>query len=289
MSKGGIMKRKGFTLIDPGSGSGVTSFNKGFTLIELLVVIAIVALLLSVLLPSLNKAKRYARRIIDTTNLRSLATALHIYLNNSNDKFFDYDIGADMLWMDRVGDSIDNLDAVRYCPETVAKIDEVRAAFNGTSRIWATSTSPWLWNSLTKPSLPPALGSYGLNGWFYRDTSWVAAADKLLLYGNRAGVRSPSTTPMVLDANWVDGWPKNTNTLTDSHNYLKGNTDPGNSSNTTMIGRFLLDRHGPETNVIFLDGSVTLLPHKDLWTLSWHKGSQPNYNAAVPRPIPAKK
>jgi prepilin-type N-terminal cleavage/methylation domain-containing protein/prepilin-type processing-associated H-X9-DG protein len=51
----------------------------GFTLIELLVVIAIIALLLGVLIPSLNKAKMVAQTVICGTNLRSYGTALQTY------------------------------------------------------------------------------------------------------------------------------------------------------------------------------------------------------------------
>ncbi|MCE5184821.1 MAG: type II secretion system GspH family protein [Planctomycetaceae bacterium] len=65
--------------------SQVTSPNQGFTLIELLVVIAIIALLLSVVLPSLNRVKEYSRRTICATNLRTMATWIALYAQSSND------------------------------------------------------------------------------------------------------------------------------------------------------------------------------------------------------------
>ncbi len=53
--------------------------RKGFTLIELLVVIAIIALLLSILLPSLEAVKKQARGLICRSNMRQIGLAAIFY------------------------------------------------------------------------------------------------------------------------------------------------------------------------------------------------------------------
>lgn len=61
--------------------------KKAFTLIELLVVIAIIALLLSILLPSLRKVKQAAQRIYCMNNIKSHGQTFLLYAMDYGDKY----------------------------------------------------------------------------------------------------------------------------------------------------------------------------------------------------------
>ena len=104
--------------------------HNGFSLVELLVVIAIIGLLLSILTPSLIKAKSIAKRLACAHNLKQINLAVNLYVS-ANDNMYpcaqDPLPGGYWLWMGRgwrsiiepyLGDNIDaNNPSVLFCPQ----------------------------------------------------------------------------------------------------------------------------------------------------------------------------
>ncbi len=103
---------------------------RAFTLVELLIVIGIIAVLIGLLLPSLNKAREHSRRTNCLANLRSIGQALFMYANTYRDRlpngnppgvYIDYD-GSNRVMVDFAGELREP--RVFHCPSDESGVPE---------------------------------------------------------------------------------------------------------------------------------------------------------------------
>lgn len=106
-------------------------YQKGFTLMELLVVIAIIALLMSIMMPSLSKVKELSRRTICAAQFRQIATIQALYANNFNSWIPRYTDRANI-------DKPNHVPGVRVWPGTMLAepFEYCRQSFQMDDKIW---------------------------------------------------------------------------------------------------------------------------------------------------------
>jgi len=73
--------------------------DRGFTLIELLVVIAIIAILASLILPALARARTMAIKTLCSSNLHQWGIAVNLYANDNEERFLDNSDGTSPNWL----------------------------------------------------------------------------------------------------------------------------------------------------------------------------------------------
>lgn len=79
------MTRQGKVAI--GSGRNAWCLRSGFTLVELLVVLAVIAILMSLLMPALHKAREEGRNIACANQQRQAGMCINLYMNDYNNFF----------------------------------------------------------------------------------------------------------------------------------------------------------------------------------------------------------
>jgi prepilin-type N-terminal cleavage/methylation domain-containing protein/prepilin-type processing-associated H-X9-DG protein len=241
-----------------------------FTLVELLVVVGLIAVLISLLLPVIGKARSAAQAAACLSNLRQMGTAWTMYTSENRGRLMDH-VWVNMAQPDRAWKAywLGVLEDYKVsgksllCPAADAPIPFNQNKGHGNvNHAWTGKYAPG--GSVIRFS--PAL---------YRESSY--GYNKNLTAGGGFGsnskatkvsaIRTPWDVPVFLDATYVDFAPDN------------GTPDspvapPPNLRGDTPIAedhwRFLIARHGRAINCYFVDGSARRVPLEETYELTWN-------------------
>jgi len=245
---------------------------RGFTLIELLVVIAIIALLLSIGMPSLRKAKDAAANVLCKSNTRQLGTIWRMYGDENMGKYphwktssGDWHRGAWIQSLNRYMN--EDRQKVLLCPK--ASQPNPEAGYGSTRYAFVMGDSP-----ATTPASAlgdPEMCSYGMNCWAGStsgQTGSVQGRSSSLYWQTFTQTRSPSQVPLMLDCAWRGGGPH-----TGGPRRFAAPDEPDQWQGVdNEMAHFVIPRHPRgRINGVFADMHVEDVPMKGLWGLKWHR------------------
>lgn len=245
--------------------NGITK-KRGFTLIELLVVIAIIALLLSVIMPAMNKAKEASRRVICSSNLKQLALGNFAYAQDYEDSVVLAVNSNGDLWLATILAYCENPE-IKMCP-SVKKEPTGNVNFSaGQGPLggqWAridpdNGTCYEYWRSQTIDETIH-ISSYGMNGYAQDPENHIWGNTKRFF--GKTTVSMSFKIPLFAPDIWRSGYPSSA----DNANF----TDTPGEFND-MIGRFVFKRHDDRNNISFVDGHVERVYLPEMGLLKWHR------------------
>ncbi len=168
------------------------SRRPAFTLVELLVVIGIIALLISILLPALGRARHSAASTANLSNLRQIGMGLEFYRNDYGGKFPRHSSLSSerprTRWADDIFPYIDNVDVF-----TSPLLDDI--ARNKAMKAWAHTCDP-VTGLPTNWSL--YYGGYGYN-FQYLGNSRIKAGNRRGFYASTSAIRDSARTIALAD------------------------------------------------------------------------------------------
>lgn len=237
----------------------ITTHNKkreGFTLIELLVVVSIIAILISILLPALGKARAQTKKVVCMSNMRQIGIGIQLFIAEvsygrypqQRHPFGTWSAGErEGHWWLEIRPYIDSefetpvpdaaRDTVGHCPSHTEHSPEKHYSYRGS---W------WMMTNAGAGMMSPRQDAI-------RASSVKNPTEKILVYE----VHTTTTIPVTGDW-WSGGWLKATDWIDGSAVYP-----------------FDVQTHGHVSNFLFCDGHVdsvhgdTLKDERSHW---YHRG-----------------
>lgn len=243
-----------------------TPATAGFTLIEVLVVVAIIALLISILMPSLARARREARHVACQANLSQWGVIWGMYLQTNKDSFSEGIVGGAGWhrgeWVICLRPLYHTKSDILRCPLAMKRLpggEEWGGPFN-------TYYMPTGGSGSDGGGEEP---SYGMNNWIYNPLPNVTAIQgRPTAYNWRrvSDIKHPNRVPVLADMMWRGGGPSESGT---------GGDPPAFNGQWAgydhEMKHFCIDRHDGHVNHLFADWSVRRVGLKELWKLQWHR------------------
>lgn len=218
--------------------------NRAFTLIELLVVIAIIAMLLSIVMPSLKAAKKRAQGVVCRSNLKQVGVAANLYAQNWKN-FIPRGAGGadeDQIWFlaflpylghDQNITDYRNVDIYR-CPLYPDKKQTVCYVING-------------WDSPTEEATKPT----NLLD-FKQPARMIYLADNE--HGHWRSIIEDENNPDLMRCDVFD----------------EDHLPDSDSEDITTGRRVARDRHRKGCNVLYLDWRADYIAAEDMTEQMWH-------------------
>lgn len=265
----------------------------GFTLIELLVVVAIIAILASMLLPALTRAKDKARAAHCKSNLKQWGIIWHTYTDDFNGSFslgddpaINWDRGE---WMNALKGYYGKKPFLLLCPvatmrrapnENHEQLMQPQTAESSLAN-YGGPRSAFQFPSADTEVMPNSvnnriIASYGANCWIYNPPAGVTVhQNRPTAYNWRKLhlVNRPSETPSIADSMWRGGGPH-----ADRTQAIRAPDTHGQwiNANHEMM-HFAIKRHGKGIQLALVDGSVQHSRVRHLWRFYWHKNFNTSY------------
>lgn len=268
------------------------SRRRAFTLIELLVVISVIALLMAILMPALQKAKKLGQSAVCKAHLRQWGTVFYMYATDNDDKFWDdgpMPGTGDAVWLPMLASLYGNVDEFRLCPS--AAKPNTPPGIGTTFKHWG----PWVYvghgfAGINVDEEWRNYSSYGTNLWINNveiTGGWMGQPER---QWKTLQSKYAAEIPMIGDCVWFGSNPKSLNDTSPPAN--SGAVPPSEDFHEQMnpespqwgyqMGRFCINRHSRRINMTFMDGSTQKVVLTDLWGLKWHKEYEPVHDVEIP-------